>query len=109
MYEKITEQQIIEKLKLVKDPEIGIDIYTLGLIYKVTLEPACAEASAGREDGVEILMTLTTPLCPFADDLIADVEKKVGALGYAEGDVRVELTFDPEWVASEEVRMMLGV
>ena len=99
MYEKITEQQIIEKLKLVKDPEIGIDIYTLGLIYKITRE----------EDGVEILMTLTTPLCPFADDLIADVEKKVGSLGYAEGDVRVELTFDPEWVASEEVRMMLGV
>lgn len=99
MYEQITEQQIIEKLKLVKDPEIGIDIHTLGLIYKITLE----------DDGVEILMTFTTPLCPFADELIADVEKKVGELGYEEGDVRVELTFDPVWEPSEEVRMMLGV
>lgn len=95
----ITEQQIIEKLKLVKDPEIGIDIYTLGLIYKITQD----------EDGVEILMTLTTPFCPFANELIADVEKKVGTLGYAEGGVRVEITFDPAWEANEEVRMMLGV
>ena len=95
----ITEQQIIEKLKLVKDPEIGIDVWTLGLIYKITPEI----------DGVEILMTLTTPFCPFADDLIADVEKKVSQLGYEEGNVRVELTFEPAWEASEEVRMMLGV
>ncbi len=95
----ITEQQIIEKLKLVKDPEIGIDVWTLGLIYKIMPD----------EDGVEILMTLTTPFCPFADDLIAEVEKKVGELGYEEGDVRVELTFEPAWEASEEVRMMLGV
>jgi len=95
----ITEKDIIEKLKLVKDPEIGIDIWTLGLIYKITID----------EEGVEVLMTLTTPFCPFADDLIADVEKKVGELGYAEGDVRVELTFEPAWEPSEEVRMMLGV
>lgn len=95
----ITEKDIIEKLKLVKDPEIGLDVWTLGLIYKITID----------EEGVEILMTLTTPFCPFADDLIADVEKKVGELGYAEGDVRVELTFEPAWEPSEEVRMMLGV
>jgi len=105
----ITEQQIIEKLKLVKDPEIGIDVWTLGLIYKITLDSACADDTASREDGVEILMTLTTPFCPFADDLISDVEKKVGSLGYQEGDVRVELTFEPAWEPSEEVRMMLGV
>lgn len=95
----IIEKDIIEKLKTVKDPEIGIDIWTLGLVYKITL----------GEEGVEILMTLTTPFCPFADDLIADVKKKVGELGYAEGDVRVELTFEPAWEPSEEVRMMLGV
>ena len=99
MYKKIKEKDVIEKLKLVKDPEIGIDIWTLGLVYKITLE----------EDGAEVLMTLTTPFCPFADDLIADVEKKVGELGYREGDVRVELTFEPAWEPSEEVRMMLGV
>jgi len=95
----ITEKDIIEKLKLVKDPEIGLDVWTLGLIYKITID----------EEGAEILMTLTTPFCPFADELIADVEKKVGELGYEEGDVRVELTFEPAWEPSEEVRMMLGV
>lgn len=99
MNEKITKQQIIEKIKQVKDPEIKIDIWTLGLIYKITTE----------EDGVEILMTLTTPFCPFADDLIAEVEKKVGELGYKEGEVRVELTFDPAWEPSNEVRVLLGV
>lgn len=97
--QSITKEQVIEKLKLVKDPEIGIDIWTLGLIYDITLE----------EDGVEVLMTLTTPLCPFADELIAEVEKKVGELGYEEGEVRVELTFDPAWEPSPEVRIMLGV
>lgn len=96
---KITEKDIIEKIKLVKDPELGIDVWTLGLIYKITIE----------EDGVEILMTLTTPFCPFANDMIADIEKRVGELGYEEGDARVELTFDPAWEPSEEVRMMLGV
>lgn len=95
----IKEKDVIEKLKLVKDPEIGIDIWTLGLIYKITLE----------EKGVEVLMTLTTPFCPFADDMMADVEKKVMELGYQKGEVRVELTFTPAWEPSEEVRMMLGV
>ena len=95
----ITEQHIIEKLKLVKDPEISFDIWTLGLIYKI----------AQKDDGVEILMTLTTPFCPFADELIADVEKKVMELGYKKGQVHVELTFTPAWEPSEDVRMMLGV
>lgn len=95
----ITEQQIIEKIKLVKDPEIEIDVWTLGLIYKIELV----------EDGVEILMTLTTPLCPFANELISAVEEKVSELGYDEGEVRVELTFEPLWEPSPEVRMMLGV
>lgn len=95
----ITEQQIIEKIKLVKDPEIEIDVWTLGLIYKIAIV----------EDGVEILMTLTTPLCPFANELISAVEEKVSELGYEEGEVRVELTFEPAWEPSPDVRMMLGV
>ncbi|KKU81855.1 MAG: hypothetical protein UY07_C0007G0009 [Parcubacteria group bacterium GW2011_GWA1_47_8] len=99
MKKSIQEKDIIEKLKQVKDPEIGLDIWMLGLVYKITLDA----------EGVEILMTLTTPFCPFADELIADVEKRVGELGYDEGDVRVDLTFEPAWEPSEEVKMMLGV
>lgn len=95
----IQEKDIIEKLKLVKDPEIGIDVWTLGLIYKITIE----------KESVEILMTLTTPFCPFADELMADIEKQVSALGYAKGAMRVELTFEPAWEPSAELRLMMGV
>jgi metal-sulfur cluster biosynthetic enzyme len=95
----IQEKDIIEKLKLVKDPEIGIDVWTLGLIYKITIE----------KESIEILMTLTTAFCPFADELMADVEKQVGALGYPKGTVRVDLTFEPAWEPSAELRLMMGV
>ena len=66
----ITKEQVIEKLKEVKDPEIGIDIWTLGLVYELTID----------DEGVEILMTLTSPFCPFADELIKQVEKAVAQL-----------------------------
>jgi len=90
------EKDVIEKLKTVNDPEIGIDVWTLGLIYKITIE----------DDGVEILMTLTSPLCPFADQLIQEVEKAVASLGT---DTRVEITFTPAWEPSKELREMMGV
>lgn len=94
---KITEQQVIEKLKEVKDPELGIDVWTLGLIYKITI----------TEDAVEILMTLTSPFCPFANELVTDVEKKVGELKH--GDALVDITFDPPWEPTEDLRMSLGL
>ena len=92
-----TKEQIIEKLKTVKDPEIGIDIYTLGLVYDI---------KAGQ-DGIDILMTLTSPFCPFAEELINSVEKAVGVL--SGGAVHVNITFDPPWEPTEELRTMLGV
>jgi metal-sulfur cluster biosynthetic enzyme len=98
----LTKEQVIEKLKEVKDPEIGIDIWTLGLIYNISID----------DEGVEILMTLTTPFCPFADDLIRDVEQTVSTLlGDVDDDhgVRVELTFEPAWEPSAELRAKLGI
>jgi len=94
---KIKENDVIEKLKLVKDPELSIDVWTLGLVYKITID----------DEGVEVLMTLTSPFCPFANELILDVERKVGELKY--GDVRVEITFEPAWEPSEELRSSLGI
>ncbi len=95
--EKIKEKDVIEKLKEVKDPELGIDIYTLGLIYKITI----------NNEDVEVLMTLTTPLCPFANDIVVAVEEKLAELEGIES--RVEITFDPPWEPSEQLRVMLGV
>ncbi len=91
----LKEKDVIEKLKLVKDPELGIDIWTLGLIYKITID----------DEGGEVLMTLTSPFCPFANDLILGVEKAVGELA----EVRVEITFEPTWEPSEELRSSLGI
>ncbi len=99
----ITQQQIFETLKAVKDPELDIDIVTLGLIRTVTVDD---EAVTGVP-GAEIVMTLTTPLCPFAGTLIEEVEEAVRSLGLE--NVRVELSFDPPWEAPDEVRVMLGL
>lgn len=97
MNKKITKEIVLEKLKEVKDPELGIDIVTLGLVYDVKFD----------EDGIEVLMTMTTPFCPFADDIIADVEKKVISL--KSGEAKVEITFDPPWEPPKELRDKLGI
>jgi metal-sulfur cluster biosynthetic enzyme len=98
----ITKEAVIEKIKEVKDPEIGVDLWTLGLIYDIKID----------EEGVEILMTLTTAFCPFADKLVLQVEDKVKELIPKDDElqtVRVELTFTPPWVPSPELRARLGL
>jgi len=92
----ITKEQIIEALKTVVDPEIHADIYTLGLIYHIAIGP----------DGIDILMTLTTPFCPYGDEIVRNVER---ALKKFDVEVRVDLTFEPEWRPSEEMRIALGL
>lgn len=94
----LSENTILEALKNVKDPELGLDIVELGLIRKITPD----------DDGVEILMTLTSPFCPFADSLIGQVEKEVGKLDDA-GLIKVEITFDPPWEPTLELKEKLGL
>jgi metal-sulfur cluster biosynthetic enzyme len=94
----LSENTILEALKKVKDPEIGLDIVELGLIRKITPD----------NDGVEIIMTLTSPFCPFADSLIGQVEKEVGKIDGA-GLVKVEITFDPPWEPTPELKEKLGL
>ena len=100
----ITEQNIREKLKEIKDPELGIDIVTLGLIRNIQLD---VPEETGGVLGAEILMTLTSPFCPFADELITQIEDVVEGLGFE--NVRVELTFDPPWEPSPGLRESLGI
>jgi metal-sulfur cluster biosynthetic enzyme len=95
--EKITKEQVVEKLKTVKDPELGIDVWTLGLIYEIKID----------DEAIEVLMTLTSPMCPFADELIASVEKAVNSL--KAGEARVEITFEPAWEPSDELKAMMGI
>lgn len=95
------ENKIIEKLKTVYDPEIPVDIYELGLIYDIGIE---------SENKVHIVMTLTSPNCPSAEEIPQEVEEKIKTI---EGitDVTVQITFDPPWdkdMMSEEAQLELG-
>lgn len=89
---------IVEVLKTIEDPELGIDIWTLGLIYNIDLE----------EKTVHIRMTFTSIMCPVGPMIVESVQKKVKEVKNVE-EVKVEVTFDPVWEPSEELREMLGV
>lgn len=96
-----TEQRIIEVLKTVFDPEIPVNIYDLGLIYKIDL----------ADDGaLDIDMTFTAPSCPAADFIIEDVRSKVSAVKGVTS-ANVNMVFEPEWdksMMTEEARVELG-
>ncbi len=100
----MNEKFITEKLREIKDPELGIDIVELGLIRGIKIDKT---EDADSVKGVEVLMTLTSPLCPFADKIIEDIENKLEEIGFEDG--RVELTFDPPWEPSEKLRISLGI
>ena len=82
-----TEEKFIAMLKTVYDPEIPVNIYDLGLIYKIDLQ----------DDGEVVLdMTLTAPNCPAADFIMEDVRQKVDSVEGVTSSV-VNLVFEPEW------------
>ena len=95
------EERIMDVLKTVYDPEIPVNIWDLGMIYKVDLQ----------EDGmVDLDMTFTAPSCPAADFILEDVRTKVESVDGVKG-ANVYLVFDPAWdqsMMSEEARVELG-
>ena len=97
-----TEQQIIEKLKEVYDPEISINIYDLGLIYNIDID---------NLPDVKITHTLTSAFCPAADDIIEDIRSATLSVDNV-NDVDVITTFDHPfgpWNMSEDAKLILGV
>jgi metal-sulfur cluster biosynthetic enzyme len=97
-------EEIEHALREIIDLELAVDIVRLGLIRDIYFGE---EIVPGQYEYITVLMTLTSPLCPFADVLVADVCDTVTLLGYGEG--KVELTFDPPWEASEEIRLLFGL
>lgn len=95
------EESVLRMLKTVFDPEIPVNIYDLGLIYKIDFQ----------DGGVcHIDMTLTAPNCPAADFLVEDIKQKVGSVDGIER-VDVNIVFEPEWtkdMMSEEAKLELG-
>ncbi len=94
----ITKESVIEALKLVEDPELFLDIWFLGLVYNIAIDG----------DQVVIDMTFTSPMCPAGPQLKHDVQAKVGAIAGVR-EVVVNITFQPPWEPSEEVKGMLGM
>ncbi len=95
-------ERVIEALQTVYDPEIPVNIYELGLVYDVDVDP-----DQGR---VEVTMTLTTPSCPVAGSMPGMVEETLRRLDGIR-DARVTLVWDPPWTPdkmSEAARLELG-
>ena len=95
------EEKIVAMLKTVYDPEIPVNVYDLGLIYKI-------DVSANGE--VVLDMTLTAPNCPAADFIMEDIRQKIESV---EGvnSATINLVFEPEWdkdMMSEEAKLELG-
>ena len=96
------ETDIVKVIKTIYDPEIPVNIYDLGLIYEINV---------GEEEKVEIVMTLTAPNCPIADQILQEVKDRVEFLDEVKECI-VNLVFDPPWdqtMMSEEALLELGM
>lgn len=96
-------RKAIEMLKTVYDPEIPVNVYDLGLIYKIDYDPA--------DKTLHVDMTLTAPGCPAADFILEDVRQKLVSIEGPEA-VDLRLVFEPAWtqdMMSEEAKLELGL
>ncbi len=97
-----TEEKIVSMLKMVYDPEIPVDIYSLGLIYKIDLDD---------EGNLVIDMTMTAPNCPMADFIVDDARYKLESIDGVKS-VTINVVFEPEWnkdMMTEEAKLELGL
>ncbi len=96
------EEKVVEMLRTVYDPEIPVDIYSLGLVYRIELSD---------EGELTVDMTLTAPNCPMADFIMEDVRMKLESIDGVSA-VNVNIVFEPEWtkdMMSEEAKLELGL
>ncbi|MCC6219865.1 MAG: metal-sulfur cluster assembly factor [Deltaproteobacteria bacterium] len=91
-------EDVVEALKTVMDPELYIDVWTLGLIYDIDINGSA----------VDIRMTFTSVACPLGPELVDDVRQKILTLEGVE-ICNVEVVFDPPWKPSDELKAMLGI
>jgi metal-sulfur cluster biosynthetic enzyme len=97
----VTEKDVRNALKGVKDPELGLDLVVLGLVYDIEIQDA----------DVKALISLTSPMCPVAGQIVEDARQAIEAMDGV-GRAEVELTFDPPWTPeriSPLIRSSLGL
>lgn len=96
------EEKVVEMLKTVFDPEIPVDIYNLGLVYKIDIDD---------DANLSIDMTMTAPSCPMADFIVEDARLKLESIDGLKS-VTINVVFEPEWtkdMMSEEAKLELGM
>ncbi|MBO4673755.1 MAG: DUF59 domain-containing protein [Bacteroidaceae bacterium] len=114
------EEKTVEYLKTVFDPEIPVNVWDLGMIYKIDVKESCPDGNSsplgGNEGGSEVFydldidMTFTAPNCPAADFILEDIQQKLEGIP-AVKTVNVNVVFEPEWnkdMMSEEAKLDLG-
>ena len=97
----VSEKDVRNALKTVKDPELNLDLVVLGLVYDIEVD----------EGDVHVVMSLTSPMCPVADQIVVDAREAVSRLDGVES-CEVDLTFDPPWTADRIaplIRSSLGL
>jgi metal-sulfur cluster biosynthetic enzyme len=96
-------RDVIETLRGTLDPEVGINIVDMGLIYGISINP--------KNNNIELRLTMTSPMCPVINIMLADVQMRLESLPDV-GKVDVKLVWDPPWtpdMMSEEHRLAMGV
>lgn len=102
----LTEAQVMEAIKPIQDPELHLGIVDLGLIYEAQINPQ------PEGDQVKLLMTFTSPFCPYGPALKAQVQQALATLpGVTEAQVQIVFTppWDPRTMASEDCKIALGI
>ncbi len=97
----VTEKDVRSALKTVKDPELNLDLVVLGLVYDIEVD----------EGDVHVVMSLTSPMCPVADQIVLDARDAISKVEGVES-CEVDLTFDPPWTADRIaplIRSSLGL
>ena len=102
----VTEKDILGKLSQVKDPELGINIVDLGLVYEINVK----EKEKDKPQDISIKMTFTTPACPMMNHILQQVKERLDEIDDA--DIEVDIVFEPLWTPermSKEAKMKLGM
>lgn len=102
----VTKKSILDKLGLVMDPELGVSIVDLGLIYDVVVE----KGKKGGKQKASIRMTFTTPACPLANVMLEDLKRRLEE--FKDLDVDVHIVFEPLWnpsMMSKKAKAKLGM
>ena len=94
----VKKEAIIEVLKNVQDPELRIDVWTLGLIYKLEI----------KDNNIFIEMTFTSPMCPYGPILVENIKDAVKSVKGVK-KVGIEVVFEPLWEPNDELKAMLGI